>query len=390
MKRDKKTKTFNVNLDAPKGNRNVLIFMDGTWNDETGVDNNGLVTNIYKLFSCMKGRPSLNDVPHSIKLDDIQVAYYFRGIGNDEENSTVETYYEGTFGAGEKNIRDNAYSTIVKGYKPGDRLFIFGFSRGAACARLLATKLDKHGIPSQIKITTKKEKNKNTGKEESRFLKYKADDDHKPNVKVAFLGLFDTVGAFGIPIDIGIFNFQKLNLFKNLTLAGNVQQAVHLVSIDESREAFVPTLINVKKNVHEVWFPGVHSDVGGSYEEDEFGKVTLDYMVKKLKGFCGTGHPIQFDDNKLSKCISLDRQKDKFHLHHHGLGFKKGVRDIYAFADNKASDNFKPKIHKSVFDLITSGNGYLIEEEECFKKKTPISYRPQNVLSLKNRYEVVG
>ncbi|RJQ46202.1 MAG: DUF2235 domain-containing protein [Gammaproteobacteria bacterium] len=111
--------------------------MDGTWNDETGKDGDSVVTNIAKLYK-------------SLDVDsEMQISRYFRGVGSDEESTRMETWIGGATGKNEKRIRDNAYSTIAKEYRNGDRIFIFGFSRGAASARMLASQLHKEGIPHE-------------------------------------------------------------------------------------------------------------------------------------------------------------------------------------------------------------------------------------------------
>lgn len=120
--------------------------MDGTWNDENGRNNNGAVTNIYKMFSSLSGHHESKNIPHK-KSTAKHLGLYFRGVGNDEENIQTIGYYQGAFGAGERNIRDHAYTSICKHYQPGDRICIFGFSRGASSARLLASKLNEHGLP---------------------------------------------------------------------------------------------------------------------------------------------------------------------------------------------------------------------------------------------------
>ena len=121
----------------------------------------------------------------------------------------VGSWFKGAFGGSEKRIRDSAYCGIVEHYRKGDIISIFGFSRGSATARMLASDLYKNGIVASIEVHTKDEENKSTGTIEEVYKKY----DDKSNealseIDVNFLGIFDTVGAFGIPIDLG-FGFQK-------------------------------------------------------------------------------------------------------------------------------------------------------------------------------------
>ena len=146
--------THTVNTGDAPAERNLLVFMDGTWNDENGRNNDGAVTNIYKLFTALAGSDQSDNIPFT-RSNNKNLGLYFRGVGNDEDNIKAMGYYQGMFGAGEKNIRDHAYASICKHYRPGDRICILGFSRGASSARLLASKLDKHGLPKEITLRYK-------------------------------------------------------------------------------------------------------------------------------------------------------------------------------------------------------------------------------------------
>ena len=119
--------------------RKLIILIDGTWNDENGEDNDGVVTNIVKLYRVLAGD------------SEKQITRYFRGVGNDDDFGFVEKTINGVTGGGEKNIREHAYATIAKEYCKGDEILIFGFSRGAAGARMLASDLSKKGIPEEIR-----------------------------------------------------------------------------------------------------------------------------------------------------------------------------------------------------------------------------------------------
>ncbi|MEX2327407.1 MAG: DUF2235 domain-containing protein, partial [Pseudomonadales bacterium] len=276
-----KKEQYTVQLDGDETPRNLLIFMDGTWNDENGRNNDGVVTNIYKLFSSLTGSLEDDHIPQ-VRTTAKNIGLYFRGVGNDEDNIKAKGFYQGAFGAGERNIRDHAYASICKYYRPGDRICLFGFSRGASSARLLASKLHEHGLPREITLHYREAVNATSGAKEWMFTKYQVREENSKKVTVEFLGIFDTVGAFGIPINLGPLNFQKINLFRDLTLSPNIQRAVHLVAIDESRDPFVPTLANASDRVEEVWFPGVHADIGGGYPDCLLGHITLDHMVQQL------------------------------------------------------------------------------------------------------------
>jgi len=264
----------------PHPPRNFFIFFDGTWNDEQGSKR----TNVYKLYD-------------SLEVNDYQIKCYFRGIGNDEENGLFWRLVSGTTGVGESRIRRDAYSSIALQYRPGDRLFILGFSRGAASARLLASDLNDPGLPAQIRVKRKLKHNRRTGQPEDLFVGFEASPTHERSIPVHFLGVWDTVGAFGVPIDVlGVSLTTPLGRkFENQTIAPNVRHAAHSVAIDETRDAFKPTLFNNKPSVvEEHWFAGVHSDVGGGYQtaEGALGAETFSYMVGQINaaGRCSLDH----------------------------------------------------------------------------------------------------
>jgi len=374
--------THIVKREGTETPRNLLIFMDGTWNDENGRDGDGAVTNIYKLWSSLTGSLQQENIPFKRETKN-HLGLYFRGIGNDEDNVTAKGFYKGAFGAGEKSIRDHAYARICQHYQPGDRICIFGFSRGAASARLLATKLHKYGLPSEITLYYSDVKNKQSGEKELLFTKYKSKDEGEKSQPVSFLGVFDTVGAFGVPINIGIFNFQKINLFKDLTLAKNIEKAVHLVALDESRGAFVPTLINHASHIEEVWFAGVHADIGGGYLKGTLGNITLDYMVSRLERTIQS--PAVTFTSRLNQFRTYDLDEDDFIIHYHGDGLNKEPREVHVRRNDKPS-KLPIVIHESVQKLTGSGNFYFTEQLNSFATMVPIAYDPKNLKDVGDNF----
>ncbi len=353
--------------------RHLLVFLDGTWNDENGYDGDGLITNIRKLFLSLEGECQQQHIPHVIQHEQ-HVALYFRGIGNDEDNDTLGSYYQGLFGAGEKRIRDHAYCEIIKHYRQGDKISLMGFSRGAACARLLASKLEKHGIKKSIEV---KFDERNA---ERFYLKYKEVDNSHIPANVSFLGLFDTVGAFGIPINIPGLRLQKLNLFKNLELANNIEQCVHCLALDENREPFIPTLCNQRDHVDELWFAGVHADIGGGYQHSALGNISFNYMQQRLQQHFHH-RPIAFKPEALKRYSIESLAHSPCHLHHHGDGIKKAPRALIVSVANQASA-LKPRIHRSVQRLMAHEQFYIATEGDPQQPFNRSTYRPSNLLAL--------
>ena len=355
--------------------------MDGTWNDETGAALDGLVTNIVNLQ-----RMLTDDNEH-------QIVRYHRGVGNDDDNSFFGNIWGGATGSGVKKIVERAYVRFVKDWQNGDEVFIFGFSRGAAAARMLAKKIEEDGIPSSIKIWIKPKENKTTKVVEQLIDKWEvpsAKKEPRHKVNVFFLGVWDTVSAFGLYNNIKrFFGLKRRDLFTNHHIAGNIQKAVHLVAIDETRLPFIPSLMNHKDNVtHEVWFPGVHSDIGGSYEEDEIAKVSMHYMLKIMKQWILEKGmpPINFDEENLD--IHSSDCMDEARFHFHGISLGEDLRQIRVQVDGKPSD-MKPLIHTSYKRFCWSHATYSVIETKEGRREIRFQYMPFNVKELKKHYTVV-
>jgi hypothetical protein len=174
-----------------------------------------------------------------------------------------------------------------------------------------------------------------------------------------------------------------------MQIAKNIKKALHIVAIDETRDPFIPTLMNKKPDiVQEVWFPGVHSDVGGSYVEDKLAKISLSFMIKEFKKVVqNLGDPeILFDDKKVKEYTSDTYDKGVFHFF--GLGWKKSIRDIFVQSEDKPT-NEKPNIHRSVFDLQKSNDVHCINTKKKISTKYLIQYNPINVKALNKNYTIL-
>ena len=231
--------------------KRIVVCADGTWNDPERPN----PTNVLRVARAVQ--PDGNGVQ--------QVVFYDWGVG-----SYYAKLQGGAFGLGiAKNIQD-CYRFIVQNYDDEDELFLFGFSRGAYTVRALAGMLNKCGVLRR----------KDAGRIPEAFSFYKK-SRIKPGEKAAkewrrefsverqgvrFLGVWDTVGALGIPTRVLAFVNEE-DLFYDSALGRKVEVARHAVAIDERRADFEPTLWSPREaaDVKQVWFAGVHSDVGGGY-----------------------------------------------------------------------------------------------------------------------------
>lgn len=131
------------------------------------------------------------------------------------------------------------------------------------------------------------------GKRDRRIAKLKL--DRHENISIECVGVWDTVGSLGIPTDLGAKLLQRNQQFHDVQLHPSVKVALHAVAVDEKRSSFSPTLwvrrLDQAKPenqvVEQVWFSGVHSNVGGSYTDTGLANITLDWMIKRLRKHTG-------------------------------------------------------------------------------------------------------
>ncbi len=156
----------------------------------------------------------------------------------------------------DERILNTAITDLQKHPQKDNYLLVFGFSRGAALARRFASVAKKRSEVEGFKIN--------------------------------FLGVFDTVAAIsGTDSDAGTKPTCDV-VFKDGEMSRDVLKAVHLVALDENRITFQPALFDYdpKKRITEVWFPGLHADVGGGYQDASLSDLALEYMIEKVKQEC--------------------------------------------------------------------------------------------------------
>jgi hypothetical protein len=269
--------------------RNLIVCCDGTWNTPDQESEGKLApTNVVRLY---------NAVAEKNKRGVEQVRYYHPGVGT--EGNWWERLTGGAFGTGlDKNIM-SAYKWLACEYRSGDRIYLFGFSRGAYTVRSLAGMishcgmLDLGGLES-AETWARVEAAYEGYRNRTRPSSWGAGFAFHAEKQVHFLGAWDTVGALGIPDNLAILNLLDKDSryrFHDTALGSDVINARHAVAMDEKRASFVPTLwSNVDDNtaVKQIWFPGVHSDVGGGYAETGLSDAGLAWMIDEATG-CGLG-----------------------------------------------------------------------------------------------------
>ncbi|MEH6648557.1 MAG: DUF2235 domain-containing protein [Motiliproteus sp.] len=253
----------------------LIICCDGTWNapdhEDEGVP---APSNVYKLFCAL-----------DTSQDHQQLTRYQSGIGT---GGLLDKAMGGAVGYGlSQDIRD-CYQWLANKYRPGDAVYLFGFSRGAYTARSLAGMIGRFGIVKlaprqdweQLVKKIYRDGYRNRAPTESLGAEFHPDSD-----KVHFVGVWDTVGALGIPDDkalLNIFDNPIAYSFHDTQLGNNIAIARHAVALDEKRGSFTPTLWdtqNYSGDVQQLWFPGVHCDVGGGYKEHGLSDGALQWLI---------------------------------------------------------------------------------------------------------------
>jgi uncharacterized protein (DUF2235 family) len=266
--------------------KRLIICADGTWNEPNQTDNNIVSpSNVAKLASAISPVDSTGIT---------QIVYYHTGLGT--QGGFFEHFGGGALGIGiSQNIKD-LYLFLVLNYNPGDELFFLGFSRGAYSVRSLAGLIRNVGIL----------KNKNLDKFAAAYALYqdRTDASHPnavrsihfraqyswPDFPIKFIGVWETVGALGIPFPFQIGS--KLWEFHDVELSSHIDYAYQALAIDEKRKPFVPCIWVKQWNspqsqvLEQAWFPGVHSNVGGGYSDAGLSDCALEWMYKKAEG-CG-------------------------------------------------------------------------------------------------------
>ncbi|WP_067697308.1 DUF2235 domain-containing protein [Nocardia jejuensis] len=304
--------------------KRLIVCCDGTWKAESS----STVSNIVKIAQTVRLSGS-DRGGNSVG----QRVYYVSGPG--ARGFAGDRLLGGAFGLGLEANLSAAYWQLALNWEPGDEIFIFGFSRGAYTARSLAGMINRLGIltytamidgkyPEALRIYQQRKLNPDDP-DPPAWAEFRRENCYPDPVTINFLGVFDTVGAMGIP---GITAWR--HRFHDVRLGRNVLCARQALAIDERRRAFEPCLWEVPveltpkyrrpDRVKQVWFEGVHSDIGGGYEECALSDITLRWMIAEAES-----EGLAFDHDRLAV---LHRHcpcppKTHFRLHDSlGAGFR--------------------------------------------------------------------
>jgi uncharacterized protein (DUF2235 family) len=299
--------------------KNIVICFDGTWNTSDAPE----PTNVVKTARLLTPKDSKGAA---------QVVFYDAGVGSERVafGKSINSLLGGAFGAGLLNNIEHAYRSLIFNYAPGDRIFVFGFSRGAFSARSFGGLLRKCGIlrKENVHLVGKaidKYKRKavhpddeecmafrhehsvrawHSAKErEWRRAKLGAAADGEMRLQIEYMGIWDTVGAMGVPAHVAFADFfNKRYRFHDCGLSSMVRNGRHALAIDERRRIFDATLWTNVAELNQLvsaeiaeggatglrlepaylqhWFPGDHGSVGGGGDEVGLSDAALVWIVE--------------------------------------------------------------------------------------------------------------
>jgi uncharacterized protein (DUF2235 family) len=261
--------------------KNLILCLDGTWSD---ADSAAPQTNIAIIAEIIDPRPA-GGVEQRV--------YYDAGVGT---GGVLDRILGGAFGRGLSANTLAAYRFLSQFYRPGDNIYVFGFSRGAFTARSLCGFLSASGLLTEDACN---EANLEFAWDYYRTApkaRFPADRARLrrityPDPRIKFLGVFDTVGALGIPRGFMSRLSRRAIQFHDADVSSIVDFCCHALAIDEQRMEFEAAVWTEPRHrkyraVEQAWFPGSHANVGGGCEDSGLSDLALDWMLKRVARHC--------------------------------------------------------------------------------------------------------
>ena len=369
--------------------KNIVLCSDGTGNS----GGRGYETNVWRLFKSL----DLNGHLWDPQLCE-QVAYHDDGVGT-RDNPIHKLWGQATGWGLTENILQ-LYLFLVNNYEPGDRIYIFGFSRGAYTARSLAgliamcgvldrrryevDELEQHAreaitilrsafvrgvsemILSKAALEAHTQSVRDTALQFRRKHAVQADGSDTFDVPIEFVGVWDTVDAYGFPSDTVadwvhflVYDYK----FPDTKLSQLVRSGRQAIAIDDERRTFHPVLWDADpeqpERIQQVWFAGVHANVGGGYPKQGLAMISLDWMMSEAEAIRDGIPGLRFIAQVREEIRRSANPYDKIYNSRTGLALAYGYdpRDMEDLAGKHGLD--RPAIHESVIRRIRSGTeGY--------------------------------
>lgn len=354
-----------------------VVCIDGTWNqpgqkdvDPVTEEESSTSSNVAKTWEAMT-QETLDKAFHYGTIAPLYwdqgadygrgEVVYFTGIGT---TGTYDKYVEGSTGSGtSERIRD-AYRYLAERYRDGDRIYLFGFSRGAFAARSLAGLIDFAGLPQRRRALKEEELYQI-------YARYRKGEVRpigsgmRP-VQVDFLGLWDTVGA--LAFDSTLNNYHRLN-------PGGVRKVAHALALDELRSRFPPVYWDSPPGsdtqVSEAWFSGAHSNIGGGYPDPNLSNIAWFWVLRNAREAGLTFEPRALPgfDREMPTGIRRNSYIEFYSSIKlvgtliHRLGLKEEPRRV----------RIGQRLHESVLERIREGSDPGISQSQAYKPCVDVS-----------------
>ena len=255
--------------------KRIVICFDGTWNkpaEESLAANQRVETNVCRFHESIRDRDDRGVV---------QVKWYDEGVGA----HWYDRYIGGAIGAGlEVNIAEG-YKFLAEAYEDGDEVYVLGFSRGAYTARSLVGMIRNCGLihPKHLALRVAMAygiyRTRDDGADSTTAKLFRRAFSRE--IKIKFIGVWDTVGALGIPLNVLADVNMKFYEFHDTKLCSLVENAYQATAIDEHRRDYDVCLWSpsaAMQNLEQRWFIGAHCDIGGGYADRRLSDITLRWM----------------------------------------------------------------------------------------------------------------
>jgi len=342
--------------------KNIILCADGTGNKGGYTPD----SNVYKIYNAIEIHDS----------NTSQYTYYDNGVGT--SSNKYWRAISGAFGIGIKQNIIDLYTFLAMHYEPGDRVYLFGFSRGAATIRAFCGFIATTGLVNGKHLSDEKltqytcdafKAYKNHKKNPQAAQSFARHSNSHNIIDIHFVGVWDTVSALGFPtrtdktsaslfiLDLVFMGLEKVldvfwpHLFYRYELTPNIQHAFHALAIDDERTAFWPMVwdetTNQAKEVEQVWFAGMHSNVGGGYERAGMANVTLHWMMLRAQKY-----GLDFKDNKVSETYDDSNIHGRLYNSRDGLAvyYRYHPRNIAKLCKNKLKGDIN--IHCSTLERM--------------------------------------
>ena len=348
--------------------KNIALFSDGTGNSSAKL----FKTNVWRVYEALDlSGPE-------------QVAYYDDGVGT----SSFKPFalLGGGLGLGLKRNVKHLYAFLSRAWEPDARIYAFGFSRGAFTIRILVGLVHDQGLAlgateaelwrdvnARWRAYRKRARTGVLGRARTKFLgrRQASPAPSDPRVRFTFLGLWDTVDAYGLPVDELTRAWDKYVWpleMNDRRPSRSIGKAFHALSIDDERNTFHPVLWTEtggdgnattrhldEERISQVWFAGAHANVGGGYPDDALAHVSLEWIMSEADR-----RLLRFREGELARVRTLVAPYAPVN------DSRRGFASYYRFNPRKiaelTNDYFhgvtiaRPKIHATVFDRIRTGD----------------------------------